>query len=519
MSRWYWILAALTAAGLGCGDAAPEGTVASVGERHITADELAEAAGRLYPDELTTEQQGAEARSRALDALIASELLHREGLARGLDQDPEIKATLDTLRRDLVVEAYYELDVWPGIEVSDELVSKRYDEWGSGAELRLAHVLCRDESGAEAVLQLLGDGRDFGELARQRSLHGTSAPSGGDLGYMPAPMVFPDVLEVVGDLAPGAIHPAPIRSRLGYHVVKVLGKRERSLEQQRTMLERAVHAEQKAALERASWARLGHSYALRWNPELALLMARRQELPSEQVLYSWDGGRLTASDYVRRAGVPQPVFEDTAKIHGLAERLAMRELVYREGERRGYGQLESVQRRLDEESGQLFATRIYEQEVLERDANQEDILEFYREHRDQYRDRSRVTVREIFVANQSLADSLHRLVAAGEDMGELARRFTLRTDLRQAGGLWEDVDATDPRSAGVYRAALGGQGLLEPIKVPGGYSVADVIGAEPGRILDFAEVEGAVRRDVATVAMDEFLDGLREKYVDVIQIR
>ena len=519
MRRWCWCVAAAAATAAGCGDGVPEGTVASVGERHIAAEDLTAAVQRLYPDGLATDEQAAAARTKALDALIARELLLREGLARGLGEDPQIRGKLDELRRDLVVEEYYNRDIWAGIDIGDELVESRFDEWGGGTELRLAHILCREARDAEAVLKELAEGRDFREMARDRSLHGKSAPAGGDLGYMPAAMVFPEVLEAVEDLVVGAIHPTPIQSRMGYHVVKVLGRRRRSLAQQRSMLENTLQAEQKAALERAAWDRLGRKHALRWYPELALSMARRQELPEQQILYEWDGGQLAAADYVRLAGVPQPVFEDTAKIHSLAERLAMGELVHAEGTSQGYDQLEVVQRRLTAEREELFGARLFEDEVVSRGIDEEEALAFHDARRDQYRSPPRVTVREILVTSQPLADSLHGLVAGGEDMAQLARRFTRRADLRQTGGLWEDVDATDPRSANVYRAALGQLGLIGPIRVPGGYSVVEAIETQPGQVLEFAEAEGAVRRDIATLAMDEFLARLREKYAGDIVIR
>ena len=141
-----------------------------------------------------------------------------------------------------------------------------------------------------------------------------------------------------------------------------------------------------------------------------------------------------------------------------------------------------------------------------------------KKNKEKYRGPSSVTVREILVAEQDLADSLLALVRGGADLADLARRYTQREGLRNNGGLWENVSPGDPRSAGVYRAALRSEGPAAVTKVPGGYSLFKVLEKSPGPILDFVEVVDLVRGDVETSIMDRFIGDLKRQYRDEIYI-
>lgn len=518
MGLWKWLGVSLVIPILGCSTEAPEGMIAAVGDRFISEEDLAHGVRKMYGEERSVESLGAADRGRVLDALIAAELLNLEGLRRGLDGDPEIREELDELERTLLVEEFYEREIGTEFEVGEEELRDRFEAMGSGEQIRLAHILCQREEEAEEILGKLAKGGDFAELARAHSRHTESAPGGGDMGYLGKGLVPPEVLPVVWEMPVGEIVPRPIHTRIGYHVVKVLDRRRQSLEEQRAGLELGLGNEKKRERERAVLSQIKQKYQLQWNPSIAELMAQRRELPEEQVLFHWRGGAFRAADYVRYAQVPQPIFRDTARIHRLAENLVMRELIRLEAVEAGYGKLDKVRRRVAEKQRELVVGKLSEAELSAAVENPQQLRAFYEENQEKYRGHPRVTIREIFVEDRSLADSLHGLIERGAAMGELARRFTRRSSLRDGNGLWEDVEPGDPRSAEIFRRALEGEGLLAPFKVPGGFSVVEVIDKKPGRILGFPEVENAVRGDVATVKMDAFIGRLRQRYAGEIRI-
>ncbi|PKR56967.1 peptidylprolyl isomerase [Thalassospira lohafexi] len=76
---------------------------------------------------------------------------------------------------------------------------------------------------AQEVLKALDQGADFGGLARQISAS-TSAPAGGDLGWLYAGEVASELQQAINQLEPGDVS-APIQTIRGYYIIKLLDRR------------------------------------------------------------------------------------------------------------------------------------------------------------------------------------------------------------------------------------------------------------------------------------------------------
>lgn len=494
----------------------PAGVVAKIGDRSIGIGDLAEGARRVYGGQVGWDGLDKQQQTTVLEALVASELFVLEGVSRGLHREPLIKTELDDLQRELLAAEYFDREVWRGLDVGDGEVSRRFEEWGAGEQLHLAHILCRNRDRAIEVLQALAEGRAFAALAREYSIHPDSAPQGGDMGYLRRPMLLPEIAAAIWDKPVGTVSAPPIQTQLGYHIVKVLDRRRQSMEEQAPIIRRRLVAEKKLARQQSFWQQLREKYELEWHGEVAALMAGRQALPAVQDLYRWRGGALLAGDYLRRAGVPQPVFSDTAKIRSLAERLVMADLASLEARSQGYDTLAAVRIPVERKLAELMARKLFAVEITEPTATQ--LQAFFGEHRSRYRGPEQVAVREILVDNAALADSLHALIASGADMEQLARRYTLRKELRENGGYWAAVEPGNPQSSTVYRLARTGEGLLAPQRVPGGYSIIQVLVKQPGVQLEYDAAKKTVLDDYTTVQMDHFIDGLKLKHRDQIHL-
>jgi peptidyl-prolyl cis-trans isomerase SurA len=76
---------------------------------------------------------------------------------------------------------------------------------------------------AQRLVQTVREGASFSALARQVSV-AASAEQGGDVGWVPASNVPPELLPTLDELAPGEISD-PIRSSVGYHVFELRDRR------------------------------------------------------------------------------------------------------------------------------------------------------------------------------------------------------------------------------------------------------------------------------------------------------
>ncbi len=127
------------------------------------------------------------------------------------------------------------------VQVTGNEIDNYYEahksEFNAPPEIRLQQILLivppkasNDEieqirKKAEQVLQEIKEGADFGDMAKRYSQDVTAA-AGGDIGVFVQGDLFPALDEIVFTLPVGGISPV-IQGPKGFHIVKVLGKKER----------------------------------------------------------------------------------------------------------------------------------------------------------------------------------------------------------------------------------------------------------------------------------------------------
>jgi peptidyl-prolyl cis-trans isomerase D len=147
-------------------------------------------------------------------------------------------------------------DLAAKLSVDEAMLQARYEEqkahFTTQPEWHAAHILIKSETDeaaakkqAEELAQRARAGEDFTELAKQFSADTGSAPNGGDLGFFsPGAMVKP-FEDAVAAMQPGEIS-APVQSRFGYHVIKLIEAkpaRTREFEEVREELRETLQAE------------------------------------------------------------------------------------------------------------------------------------------------------------------------------------------------------------------------------------------------------------------------------------
>lgn len=96
--------------------------------------------------------------------------------------------------------------------------------------VRARHILVARESEAEQVLVRLLEGESFAALAARLSLDVSTSAFGGDLGwFVRGELLDPSLGDAAFSQSPGEIG-GPIATRLGYHILQVVGKAEREIE-------------------------------------------------------------------------------------------------------------------------------------------------------------------------------------------------------------------------------------------------------------------------------------------------
>ena len=225
------------AAGLGSlgGDAA-----AVVGSDTISESELVKQLKKQYGDSVlrtmmirsALDQESAKGAISANDQEVQDELdSQMQGYA---DKDSfyrEMKEQLGMSRDDVYADAMYRLllEKWMTRDITvddskvDAYMQEHAAELAPSAQIHLRWIVTATEQEASDVLEELGRGGDFAELARQRSTDEGTASGGGDLGLVDEqdPFVDPGVLRAAKRLDPGDIA-GPIGVAGGYAVMELM---------------------------------------------------------------------------------------------------------------------------------------------------------------------------------------------------------------------------------------------------------------------------------------------------------
>lgn len=156
-----------------------------------------------------------------VEQLIEQELLHQ---FHADDLSLRERITLENEMRNFTANSA--LMTAANAAVTDETVALAYDafvaEFGQGeptTEYSAAHILVRTEEEIQAVVAALESGREFGEVAREFSLDGSSA-AGGDLGWFGEGVMIEPFEQAVMALEPGQVSD-PVETRFGWHVIRL----------------------------------------------------------------------------------------------------------------------------------------------------------------------------------------------------------------------------------------------------------------------------------------------------------
>jgi peptidyl-prolyl cis-trans isomerase C len=113
--------------------------------------------------------------------------------------------------------------------------NERIKAMKSEQEVRARHVLLPTEEEAKAVLVEIKKGKDFAEIAKALSKDPGTAAEGGDLGYFTKERMVPEFSEAAFKAKVGEVIPEPVKSRLGWHVIKVEDKRAQQVPELKTV--------------------------------------------------------------------------------------------------------------------------------------------------------------------------------------------------------------------------------------------------------------------------------------------
>lgn len=170
--------------------------------------------------QMTKEQQ-----QKVIDQAIEKRLLGEKAIKEGMEKEPEFKAALEDVKRDLALELWMKKE-FDKIKVSDSDMKDFYKKNGEMFKkpetAKARHILLTSEEDAKAVIKDLKGAKEteakFIELAKSKST-GPSGPNGGDLGWFDKKRMVKEFSDAAFALNKGAYTKSPVKTQFGYHVI------------------------------------------------------------------------------------------------------------------------------------------------------------------------------------------------------------------------------------------------------------------------------------------------------------
>jgi len=198
--------------------------VAKVGDAEIHESQLKLAVANLDPQlaKIPDDKKRLAAISASIDVTVIAKL----AAAENLQDDPDYKSRMQFLQDRELHNAFFKKHV---VEtVTPEEIKARYDKEVAAIppqdEVHARHILVKTEDEAKAVIAELDAGKDFAELAKEKSTDPNKS-EGGDLGFFGKGRMVKEFEDAAFALPVGTYTKVPVKTQFGFHVIKVEEKR------------------------------------------------------------------------------------------------------------------------------------------------------------------------------------------------------------------------------------------------------------------------------------------------------
>ena len=198
--------------------------VANVNNEDISLETMIHAMNELPPE--IQSQPFMSYYEDLLERVIDIKLFAQEGKKMKLDEEPSVRAAIDFVIEKVLMQAF--LSKYVQENIKEENIKASYSNFiadeTSREEIKASHILMDTESEAIDIINMLNNGDNFAELAKNKST-GPSGPSGGDLGWFKRGQMVPPFEKAAFSLNKNEISQRPVQTQFGWHVIKIFDKR------------------------------------------------------------------------------------------------------------------------------------------------------------------------------------------------------------------------------------------------------------------------------------------------------
>jgi len=446
---------------IGCGSSSSE-KVATVGGRDITLDRVRDY-DKMFMTVFETPEEEFEAKKAFVDSLVDIELLIMGAYRNDLDIDQEVLQVVDQEKPRFLLDELFKKKILPQISVSESEVEAAYNKMKS--EYHIKHIMVEEKELADSLYEVVTNGTDFEQIAREFSIDRQSAMNGGDLGYITWGGYSDDFQDEVFQLTRGQIS-RPFETGSGWHIVKLIDKRDtdprpleeeefriRNIIQQKknqvvmseyleTLYERSeielnekTYTSVRDFIDRVYPDTLGGKYFKKVMIDLALL----EDYQKSEILATFPGGEITVQGYfeaIQQIPAPnRPDFKDKEGVRRVIFNINLNYFLTRAAQAEKLEESSEYKDVIESFKETVMADKmriLIVQGIPE--PTEDEIYDYYSTNADEFATQRKIKVREIMSKDPELAESLRTVIDDGGDFKELASRHTSRPAYKPKGG-------------------------------------------------------------------------------------
>ena len=238
---------------------APDKVVLTIGEQRMTAAEFDQLIDTL-PEQVRASARGPNKRQFA-ENLVRIKILSQEARKRKMDETPAVQHQIELQKDNLLANALFQ-DMTANVKVDDATEKQYYEEHKADYEtVHSRHILIRMKGSpltqrqgkpelteeealakAQELRKKILAGGDFAALAKTESDDATSGANGGDLGSFKHGQMVAEFDQAAFNLPVGQVS-EPVKSRFGYHLIKVEQHDTKSFDEVKSDLEKKMRPE------------------------------------------------------------------------------------------------------------------------------------------------------------------------------------------------------------------------------------------------------------------------------------
>lgn len=210
---------------------------------------------------------GEEQKRKYVENWINRELLYKEALQQNLNKTPDLELEIEQVKKEFLINRLVDKTFAEKVKITEREIESYYNKNQHLFKVQederwVLHLLTDTRAKAREALQEIKAGKDFQDVVSIYS-SGIFKENNGDLGYIKREDVIDEISQTAFSMAKDGVSDI-IRSKYGYHIVKVIDIREKGdiekLEQVRNEILQRLRISKEKALYYDLLAELQNKY-------------------------------------------------------------------------------------------------------------------------------------------------------------------------------------------------------------------------------------------------------------------